>query len=402
MSVKFTTFFVLIFAFSSLSYAKCTSLNEKIYYLIKKGDHIAKVLRGFNLVPIFCTDCSLASLLKINNYENKDLIQPKDEVALPFRCKEDYMHFQMTEIKNKKFLMFKQNTYEAILSSKTEFDPSVGIISIPMPSVNLPTPKSSTPTYKQIVVSSRSTGYLVENGQNDFAKIDCNGYWNLADNKCEVLMNELYIGLSNSLNKIDYSLLNNSSGTASSYINPSLHLNWIHFFKTNFRSYLGSSINYHDLSKFDLNLSSKNTDTYEFNLGLSYQLQSWNLQFGFSKESKYYLSSSASNDNSVSKVYPDFFQFRVTHSWDIADTLKIAPFINLKNSFNSTSSANLKPNKITTFSLGTSLKTNLKNHEFFNSFTFDLSLIKEESSTNISDQSSSSIRLGIGKYWILD
>ena len=392
MLIKFIFFILSTVLVSNNAFAICTALDEKIYYLVKKDDHIAKVLRGFNLIPIFCENCSLKSMLKINNYENENLIQPEDQIALPFKCKEDYVNYQTTLVENRKFIQFEKNSYNAVLNTEKKIEPvdTINRLKKVLPS-----------DYNKIVVSSRSTGYLIENGENDFSKIDCNGQWNNLNSQCEDTTNEIYFELSNTFLKIDYALPNNS-GAVSSFVNPTAFFDWTHSFKNNFKSYFGSRLSYHNISQTDLNLLSKNTDTYAFNFDMSYQIQSWDLLVGVSKESKYYLFSVNTNDNILLKSYPDFFQLQITRKWNFNESFYFQSFINLKNSFNSTSNASFRPERIINYSLGTIVRANFPDSELFNSFIYKVSIFKEDSNSNVSDQKSTGLQIGIGKNWILN
>jgi len=66
----------------------CTAVLKTTKYKVKKGDHIALILRKLKLEPVFDSDGSLSQLLKLNHLANQNLIEPNTEIIIPFSCEE--------------------------------------------------------------------------------------------------------------------------------------------------------------------------------------------------------------------------------------------------------------------------------------------------------------------------
>lgn len=66
----------------------CTPLTKPIRYVVQKGDYPAAILRKFELEPVFTKKGSMPELLKINKFANPNVIEPKSEILLPFKCEE--------------------------------------------------------------------------------------------------------------------------------------------------------------------------------------------------------------------------------------------------------------------------------------------------------------------------
>lgn len=75
----------------------CSPVVKTTRYKILKGEHAAAVLRKFGLEPVFGNKGSMNDLLKVNNFQNPDVISPGKVITLPFHCEEEVKPYQIVQ-----------------------------------------------------------------------------------------------------------------------------------------------------------------------------------------------------------------------------------------------------------------------------------------------------------------
>ncbi|MCM2352214.1 MAG: LysM domain-containing protein [Pseudobdellovibrio sp.] len=75
----------------------CSPVVKITKYKISKGEHAAAVLRKFGLEPVFGNKGSMNDLLKVNNFQNPDVISPGTIITLPFHCEEEVKPYKIIQ-----------------------------------------------------------------------------------------------------------------------------------------------------------------------------------------------------------------------------------------------------------------------------------------------------------------
>lgn len=75
----------------------CSPVVKTTRYKISKGEHAAAVLRKFGLEPVFGNKGSMNDLLKVNNFQNPDVISPGTVITLPFHCEEEVRPYKVIQ-----------------------------------------------------------------------------------------------------------------------------------------------------------------------------------------------------------------------------------------------------------------------------------------------------------------
>ena len=89
MKLAFFGYLFVFLMYSNLwAQEKCTPVVKTTKYLTQKGDHVAQILREFGLEPVFKANGSLKKFLEINHLKNQDLVEPNEELVIPFICEE--------------------------------------------------------------------------------------------------------------------------------------------------------------------------------------------------------------------------------------------------------------------------------------------------------------------------
>ncbi len=221
--------FIIIFSFIQVGLASdCTPLVSPVKYKVQSNDHIASILRYFNLSPVFCKNCSLDTLLSLNQLENQNLIQPNQYLKMPFRCEQDLVSFKLTSA-NQGYRLIdlprrvalsenwrKSNDDEVVL---VQNDSTKVISNNPLMHFGFKSTKDGN--NKNVVFVSELNGVKIENGKNDWSKIDCPGIF--IDGNCFFKLNSMYFKFKN--NFLSYTLkdnLRNENESIQSVLSPGL------------------------------------------------------------------------------------------------------------------------------------------------------------------------------------
>ena len=97
-------FFCITFAETLFAQQNCSLLEQPTYYRIKKGDHVAAILRKLGLNPVFGNSGSLNNFLKLNNLANINVISPGNTLRIPFNCEEQVTKWNTTQFEDGRLL----------------------------------------------------------------------------------------------------------------------------------------------------------------------------------------------------------------------------------------------------------------------------------------------------------
>ena len=225
----------LYFLFSSQNiFAECTQVEKIVKYKVIAGDHIASVLRYLNQTPVFCKGCSLDQLLLVNKLENKDLIHPGQELIIPFACEENISSFKTASYKNTRLIEVPRQF--ATSANYTEFEEENQQKNNKKNNINQNTQNSlshagynSDIKKERIIFASEVDGVKVQNGTNDWSKIDCRGKW--VDGECLVRLNNHYLKIKN--NSLVYDFEDRTlkeKYKINSYLTPGFEAGLVHYF----------------------------------------------------------------------------------------------------------------------------------------------------------------------------
>ncbi len=103
----------------------CSDQAKPTKYLVRKGDHIAAILRTLQLEPVFGKNNSLDQLLKINTLSDPNLIEPGQELVIPFDCNEQVSIWQIEDRGTDRLLVRKKDSF--ITTEHKEIKPGAKI-----------------------------------------------------------------------------------------------------------------------------------------------------------------------------------------------------------------------------------------------------------------------------------
>jgi hypothetical protein len=239
----------------------CTPLLKSTKYKVAKGDHIAYILRQFGQEPVFSSSGSLNKLLKINQIENPDLIEPGDEITMPFRCEEDVAVWSTVDKGAYRLISLKQNTSKTnnndteikLVPAKAEQTPSIessehAEISPFVPSTIV------TEDQKLNEVLKSENGPRPDDIEADAADSDkisealryrmiCEGEW--TGTQCITRYSTVYLEGSGWYNRYDGTDPTapggqNNKGILLSKLNPQIQFGWQNYWTENFKTELSA------------------------------------------------------------------------------------------------------------------------------------------------------------------
>lgn len=113
----------------AISQYPCTPLTSPIYYTVHEDEHLADIIRTFQLKPIWDPKNGfLIKIAKLNNISDINLIFPGDTLQLPLSCEEDLVHYKtLNEDTARKI----DNQY--LLRLKTHINPMGETITVQIP-----------------------------------------------------------------------------------------------------------------------------------------------------------------------------------------------------------------------------------------------------------------------------
>ncbi len=247
----------------------CSSVVKPTKYLVQKGDHIAAILRTLQLEPVFGKNNSLESLLKINKVPNPDLIEPEQELAVPFNCEEQVSIWQSRDRGADRLLTRKKENF--VTSTNQEVKP--GALIEPAPEVVVVAPVETqtvmpepVPVVNNAIKVQNTTDTIIDenkpieelNRKNIDLMSDaptqevsealryrmiCDGEW--TGTECVTRYSILFVTLSGWYNRydgVDPSVATNNRGTLLSKLNPTAGIGWDNYWTENFKTELFASM----------------------------------------------------------------------------------------------------------------------------------------------------------------
>jgi hypothetical protein len=250
MKIYFILFALLIAQFS-FSQETCTAVLKTTKYRVQKGDHIAAILRKLGLEPVFTSAGSLNQFLKLNQLADQNLIEPNDELVIPFKCEEQVRIWKTIDFKEYRLL-----TLEKIDEKEQKL---TGI----MPAEDVAVPLLSTPVVvedqklNQILKASsqdatgadKSLGleYTKPDGVSDALRyrMICEGEW--TGSECVSRYSVLYLAGGGWYNRYDGTDPlapggANNKGLLLSRLNPEFQFGWHNYWSENFKTNLSAGL----------------------------------------------------------------------------------------------------------------------------------------------------------------
>lgn len=231
---------LILFGFLQKSNADvCTPVLKPTKYVVQKGDHIAEVLRLFKLEPVFGSGESLEKLLKMNSLADQDLIQPRDEITLPFSCEQETHAWRMIDRGEDRLITLQP----VIIKTKTTLG------SVPVTETEAKTTEqknealeiiqNDVATEKQI--DTESTGLPSEEMSEALRyRMICEGEW--TGTECITRYSAIYLMGGAWYSRYDaIDATTKGEGTLLSKLNPELGFGWYNYWFENFRTNLGLS-----------------------------------------------------------------------------------------------------------------------------------------------------------------
>lgn len=288
----------------------CSEVSKPTKYLVRKGDHIAAILRTLQLEPVFGKNNSLERLLKINNVPNPNLIEPGQELAVPFSCEEQVSVWQSEDRGSDRLLSRKRDSFvttdnkEVKPGSKIELSTEVieqtPIAPTPMGvevvEAQPPAPKVNNATIVQdttdkIIDSNKpieelnrkNIDSLTDTGNIEMSealryRMICDGEW--TGTECVTRYSILYVTLSGWYNRydgIDPAVASNNKGVLLSKLNPMAGIGWNNYWTENFKTELNATYLQSQILPESREIPIEGNKKYlgSFRLGARYETGPW-------------------------------------------------------------------------------------------------------------------------------
>ena len=252
--------------FSQISFAEeaCTPVLKITKYQAQKGDHIAQILRKLELEPVFNEvgkqEGSLSRLLKKNKIRNPDLIEPNDEIVIPFTCEEQVRDWYTID-KVSGDLEYRLITLKKI-GDKVDVvtSPEPSLVTAPkLPDVGPMPPQNSISSEDQKLndlLKPDGTSFDpqtpdVENKNTDEIsealryRMICEGEW--TGTQCVTRYSTLYAAFAGWYGRYDGTDPTAPDGTDNkgillSRLNPQVQVGWHNYWSENFKTDLSASV----------------------------------------------------------------------------------------------------------------------------------------------------------------
>lgn len=258
----------------------CEPLKAPVKYKFEKNDHVAAVLRKFDLEPVFGRNKYLDKTLKLNNLKKADSVSAGDTLFLPFACENDAQKWTLkmdstaefrlvTPVKSVKVAeVFPSTVTNSAVTAAATTAASTAVVSpfatdenktvveptpIPQdmdarlreiisPPKNEVDPESIRGKLDLIDKQKKASGAKEEVSEALRYRMICDGEWD--GDQCIPRYSVVYASLSGWFNRYDGtdpSVSVNNKGVLLSRFNPELTLGWSHFWMKNIRSRLQAS-----------------------------------------------------------------------------------------------------------------------------------------------------------------
>jgi hypothetical protein len=227
----------------------CTPVLKTTKYKVQTGDHIAFILRKFNLEPVFGSFGSLNKLLKLNQIQNQNLIEPNDEIVIPFSCEEQIRPWMTIEKPDYRLITLVQN-----VKSEIAVPQAINII----PNVVGAEPQNNVITEDQKLNdilkpdgTAQKIDTEIENKTADEVsealryRMICEGEW--TGSQCITRYSVLFAEGSGWFNRYDGTdpvapSGSNNQGLLLSRFNPQIQLGWQNYWTENLKTELSAGV----------------------------------------------------------------------------------------------------------------------------------------------------------------
>jgi hypothetical protein len=118
MTLQFWRIFFLIILtvqFAAQPASACSPVNGRVYYVVKSGDYLVRILRDFKISKSLWAPEQgyVYKVAELNNIQNPNLVYPGDIIDLPFACEESVSEFEVTQLDRGREVNLKSNRVTA-------------------------------------------------------------------------------------------------------------------------------------------------------------------------------------------------------------------------------------------------------------------------------------------------
>ena len=233
--VLFLTFIAIFFVMQKANADVCTPIMKPTKYVVKKGDHLAEILRVFKLEPVFGDGGTLEQMLKQNNIPNENSIASGAEVSIPFACEQQTNGWRMLDRGEDRLITtekldVKTNKGETIPGSK---DRALEIL-------------EGDKAADEQVDTSGADAPNEEMSEALRYRMICDGEWN--GSECVTRYSSLYLLGGGWYSRYDGTdATTGGEGTLLSKLKPELGFGWHNYWFENFRTNVGISHMYNEI-----------------------------------------------------------------------------------------------------------------------------------------------------------
>ena len=235
---------------------KCSLVESPVKYKIKKGEHIAAVLRALDFDPIFGNGQYLQRTIELNNLKEPYVVSEGSVIILPIQCEEQLSPWTLQNANEGPFrwLTLVPAIVDTIPSQELSVPrvstvdepqliaPKVVPSNLPLPTLTPQSPVIQTPAIQTVPVAIPAKMSPQEYRQKYPYRILCDGEIEgvYCISRRSVLSTSIS-GLFERYDGIDPSVSTNNEGLLLSRLNPEVSLGWTHYFNKNFDTKLGAS-----------------------------------------------------------------------------------------------------------------------------------------------------------------
>ncbi len=231
----------------------CTPVLKTTKYKVEKGDHIAFILRKFQQEPVFGSFGSLNKLLKLNQIANQDLIEPNDEIAMPFKCEEDVKPWMTVDKGEYRLITLDQKVQKKseVMAAPAVVPPVAAVPNDVIPELQ-PKIISEDQTLNDILKPEsgiKPTDVDTENRTPEEIsealryRMICEGEW--TGTQCITRYSTLYAAGSGWFNRYDGTDPNattNNKGLLLSRMNPQIQVGWMNYWTENIKTEISAGV----------------------------------------------------------------------------------------------------------------------------------------------------------------
>ncbi len=221
----------------------CTPVKKPTKYFVKKADHIASILRLLDLEPVFGSGGSLQKLLKVNNLQNPNLIEPGNEIVIPFACEEKATAWTLIDRGEDRLITLEKVKISGTNSTDENSTPAVNEVP-PKPSETVENKtieilNKDQPTEPQVSTEGAPSDDKVSEALR--YRMICDGEW--TGNECITRYSVFYIaGVGTYFRYDGIDATTGDTGILLSKLAPGINLGWANYWFENFKTELGFAL----------------------------------------------------------------------------------------------------------------------------------------------------------------